>query len=85
MKEHEPKNSVVDPDPNFHIGTDPDPDPDWNQNDADPHADPTQVLHILEYGIKNLLFILGMPVHNDQLHAYMADWIGYRISHQIGK
>jgi hypothetical protein len=30
-----------DSDPNVHVDADPDPDPDWNQNDADPHADPT--------------------------------------------
>jgi hypothetical protein len=50
-----PSTSVVDrhrfdaypcPDPNFSI--DANPDSDWHQNDADPHAHPTQVLHILE-------------------------------------
>ncbi len=38
----------ADPDPNFHVDdANPDP-PDWHQNDVDPHADPTQSLHILE-------------------------------------
>jgi hypothetical protein len=34
------------PDLNFHV--DADPDSDCHQNNADPFADPTQVLHILE-------------------------------------
>jgi hypothetical protein len=34
----------IDPDPNLHVDadTDPDPDSDWRENDAAPHADPTQ-------------------------------------------
>jgi hypothetical protein len=39
----------TDPDPNFHFDADPDQDPDRHSNDADPHVDTTQVLHMLEY------------------------------------
>ncbi len=35
-----------DPDPNLYVDADPDPDPDWHQNNADPHADPSQVSHL---------------------------------------
>ncbi len=37
----------ADPDPNFHVDANPDP-ADWHENDADPHADHIQSLHILE-------------------------------------
>jgi hypothetical protein len=33
--------SDADPEPNFYFDADPNPDPEWQQNDADPHADPT--------------------------------------------
>jgi hypothetical protein len=42
------------PDPNFHVDANPDP-PDWHQNDADPHADPTQNLHLLD-NKKNIFY-----------------------------
>jgi hypothetical protein len=40
----------ADPDPNFHVDADPDPDsdPDWHQHDAELHANPTLVSHMLE-------------------------------------
>ncbi len=58
MKEHEQKTSVVYPDPNFHIYADPDPDQDWNQNDADPHADPTPSFTHVGIWDKKIIFLL---------------------------
>jgi hypothetical protein len=37
---------MMDTDPNFSFNVG--PDQDWHQNDADPRADPTQVLNLLE-------------------------------------
>ncbi len=42
------KYSDADPDPNFHVDADLDQDPDCLRHNADPHADPTPVLHMLE-------------------------------------
>ncbi len=38
----------ADPDPNFYVSAYSDRDSDWYQNYAEPHADPTQVSHMLE-------------------------------------
>ncbi len=52
-----------DPKPTFHGGVD--PDPDWYGNNADPHADPTQSLHMSENrAIFLILFFTAMPVNN---------------------
>jgi hypothetical protein len=39
----------ADPDPNVHFDADPNPDPEFHQNDADPRADPTPRLQMLEH------------------------------------
>jgi hypothetical protein len=49
----------TDPDPNFHF----DADPNRHSNDADPHVDTTQVLHMLEYQFF-LLLVAAFPVYN---------------------
>ncbi len=59
----------ADPDPNFHFDAelDPDLDPEWHQNNADPHAEPTQsfTVHILENRKKKrLLLYTAMSVIN---------------------
>ncbi len=61
----------ADPDHIFHFGADPypDPDSDWHQNDADPHADPTQSFTHAEKWDKNFTFIQQYLRHSSLRHS----------------
>ncbi len=48
----------------FHVVADTDPDPDWHQNDADPHADSSPSLHMLENKIFKITFSHSIVIYN---------------------
>jgi hypothetical protein len=52
------------PDPNFQVYADTYLDPNWNQNNADPHADPTlSFKHMGKIRIF-ILLVTTLPVYN---------------------